>query len=51
MKITYGGNKMAAKSCEMNNFGNLQKLIYTEIMQQYLHCSIPYIQLYPINQK
>ena len=32
MKIKYGGNKMSAKTCEINNFEYLQKLIYTEIM-------------------
>ena len=32
MKIKYGGNKMSAKICEINNFEYLQKLIYTEIM-------------------
>ena len=30
MKIKYGGNKMSAKICEINNFEYLQKLIYTE---------------------
>ena len=32
MKIKYGGNKMSAKICEINNFEYLQKLIYTEII-------------------
>ena len=32
MKIKYGGNKMSAKICEINNFEYIQKLIYTEIM-------------------
>ena len=32
MKIKYGGNKMFAKICEINNFEYLQKLIYAEIM-------------------
>ena len=32
MKIKYGGNKMSAKICEINNFEYLQKWIYTEIM-------------------
>ena len=32
MKIKYGGNKMSAKICEINNFEFSQKLIYTEIM-------------------
>ena len=32
MKIKYRGNKMSAKTCEINNFEYLQKLIYTEIM-------------------
>ena len=32
MKITYGRNKMSAKTCEINNFEYLQKLIYTETM-------------------
>ena len=30
MKIKYGGNKMSAKICEINDFEYLQKLIYTE---------------------
>ena len=55
MKITYGGNKMSAKICEIKDFEYLQKLIYTERMlkhmQQYLHRPIPQIQLYPIIQK
>ena len=32
MKSTYGGNKMSAKICGINNFKYLQSLIYTEIM-------------------
>ena len=32
MKIKYGGNKMSAKTCEINDFEYLQILIYTEIM-------------------
>ena len=32
MKIKYGGNKMSAKICEINNFEYSKKLIYTEIM-------------------
>ena len=32
MKIKYGGNKMFAKICQINNFDYLQKLINTEIM-------------------
>ena len=55
MKVKYGGNEMSAKICEKNYFDYLQKLIYPEIMlknmPQYLHRSIPYIQLYPINQE
>ena len=32
MKITYDGNKVSAKICEINIFDYLQKLIYIEIM-------------------
>ena len=32
MKLKYGGNKMAARICEINNFEHLQKWTYTEIM-------------------
>ena len=32
MKITYDGNKVSAKICEINIFDNLQKLMYIEIM-------------------
>ena len=38
MKIKYGGNKMSAKICEINNFEYLQKLIYTEIMLKICNC-------------
>ena len=33
MKITYSGNKISAKTCEINNFEYLQKLIYTEMLK------------------
>ena len=32
MKITYGRNKMSTKTCKINHFDHLQKLIYTETM-------------------
>ena len=41
MKLKYGGNKMSAKICEINNFEYLQKLIYTEIMPKM--CNFIYI--------
>ena len=32
MEITYGGNKMSVKICELTVSEYLQKLIFTEIM-------------------
>ena len=32
MKIKYGGNKISAKICEVNNCEYLQKLTFTEVM-------------------